>query len=73
MSLPNVNIVLGNGNMGAVTLSDDGISGLILTGTAVAGKLELNRAYVLGSTLDLVKLGIDEKNNPFLYKELMAY
>lgn len=73
MSLPNVNIVLGNGNMGAVTLSDDGISGLILTGTAVAGKLELNRAYVLGSTLDLAKLGIDEKNNPFLYKELMAY
>ena len=64
MSLPNVNIVLGNGNMGAVTLSDDGISGLILTGTAVAEKLELNRAYVLGSTLDLAKLGIDEKKQP---------
>lgn len=73
MSLPNVNIVLGNGNMGSVTLSDDGIAGLILTGTAVAGKLELNKVYVLGSTLDLPKRGIDAKTNPFLYKELTAF
>lgn len=35
MSLPNVNITLGNGNIGTVTLSDDGIAGLILTGKAV--------------------------------------
>lgn len=73
MSLPNVNIVLGNGNMGSVTLSDDGIAGLILTGTAVADKLELNKAYVLGSTLDLPKRGIDAKTNPLLYKELTAF
>lgn len=73
MSLPNVNIVLGNGNMGSVTLSDDGIAGLILTGTAVANKLELNKVYVLSSTLDLTKRGIDESNNPFLYKELMGF
>ena len=43
MSLPNVNITLGNGNIGAVTLSDDGIAGLILTGTAVSSTLELNK------------------------------
>lgn len=73
MSLPNVNIVLGNGNMGSVTLSDDGIAGLILTGTAVADKLELNKVYVLGSTLDLPKRGIDAKTNPLLYKELTAF
>lgn len=73
MSLPNVNIVIGAGNMGSVTLSDDGIAGLILTGTAVANKLELNKVYVLSSTLDLPKRGIDDKTNPFLYKELMAF
>lgn len=73
MSLPNVNIVIGAGNMGSVTLSDDGIAGLILTGTAVANKLELNKVYILSSTLDLPKRGIDESNNPFLYKELMAF
>lgn len=73
MSLPNVNIVLGNGNMGSVTLSDDGICGLILTGTAVAGKLELNKVYVLSSTLDLPRLGIVEATNPLLHKELLAF
>lgn len=73
MSLPNVSIVIGNGNMGAVALSDDGISGLILTGTAVAEKLELNKVYVLGGMTDLKKHGIEEATNPLLFKELTAY
>lgn len=73
MSLPNVKIVIGNGNMGAVTLSDDGISGLILTGTAVAEKLELNKVYVLGGMTDLKKYGIEEATNPLLVKELTAF
>lgn len=47
MALPNVNITLGNGNIGTMTLSDDGIAGLILTGTAVASKLDLNKVYAL--------------------------
>lgn len=73
MSLPNVKIVIGNGNMGTVTLSDDGISGLILTGTAVTEKLELNKAYVLGGMADLKKYGIEEATNPLLVKELTAF
>lgn len=73
MNLPNVNIVIGNGNMGNVSLSDDGIAGLILTGTAVANKLELNKVYVLGSTLELAKLGITAETNPLLYKDITAF
>lgn len=73
MSLPNVSIVIGNGNMGTVTLSDDGISGLVLTGTSVAGKLELNKVYVLGGITDLKKYGIEETTNPLLVKELTAF
>lgn len=73
MALPNVNITLGNGNIGAVTLSDDGIAGLILTGTAVEGKLELNKPYVLSSTLDLKKLGIEPEANPLLHKDITAF
>lgn len=73
MSLPNVNITLGNGNIGAVTLSDDGIAGLILTGAAVEGKLELNKPYVLSSTLDLKKLGIEPESNPLLHKDITAF
>lgn len=59
--------------MGTVALSDDGIAGLILTGAAVEGKLELNKPYVLSSVLDLKKLGIEAESNPFLYKEISAF
>lgn len=48
MSLPNVKVVIGNGNMGIVSSSNDGVAGLILTGAAVSEKLELNKVYVLG-------------------------
>lgn len=73
MSLPNVNITLGNGNMGTVSLSDDGVAALILTGAAVAGMLELNKVYVLGSTQDLKKYGIEAATNPLLYKDIAAF
>ena len=58
MSLPNVNITLGNGNIGTVTLSDDGISGLILSGKAVDTKLALDKVYILAGTSDLKKYGL---------------
>lgn len=73
MALPNVNIMLGNGNIGSVTLSDDGIAGMVLTGTAVLDKLELNKVYILHSSQDLVKLGIDPEANPLVYKDVVAF
>ena len=73
MSLPNVNITLGNGNIGTVTLSDDGIAGLILTGKAVLSTLELNKVYVIASTGDLKKLGLTAENNPLAYKEVLGF
>ena len=73
MSLPNVNIVIGNGNMGQIALSDDGVAGLVLTGTAVSKKLDLNKVYVLSGTTDLKKLGIEQDTNPLLHKELTAF
>ena len=73
MSLPNVNITLGNGNIGTVTLSDDGIAGLILSGKKVDFKLELDKPYILGGTSDLKKYGITKENNPLLYKDIMAF
>lgn len=73
MSLPNVNITLGNGNIGSVTLSDDGISGLVLSGKAVGSQLLLNKVYVLSGTSDLKKLGITKENNPLLLKDITAF
>lgn len=73
MALPNVIINLQNGSLGRVAQSDDGVAGLILTGTAVADKLELNRVYQLSSLRDLTKYGITVENNPLAYKELTAF
>lgn len=73
MGLPNVNIKVGNGGLGRINPSSDNVAGIILTGTAVAGKLELNKVYQLSSTRDLVTLGITTENNPFLEKELKAF
>lgn len=73
MSLPNVNITLGNGNIGTVTLSDDGIAGLILTGAAVSTTLELDKVYVISSTSDLKKLGLTAENNPLAYKDVLGF
>lgn len=73
MPLPNVNIRLGNGNLGQTSVTNDGIAGLILTGKAVEGKLELNKHYQLSSTRDLKELGIMEENNPLAAKEIKAF
>jgi len=73
MSLPNVNITLGNGNMGAISLSDDGIAALIVTGKEVTDKLKLKKVYVLASAQDLKQLGADETNNPLVCKEVNGF
>lgn len=73
MGLPDVNITLGNGRLGRSQATADGVAGIILTGAAVAGKLELNKHYVLSGTADLAVLGITTVNNPLLDKEVKAF
>lgn len=73
MARPNVRITLGNGSLGRSSVSDDGVAGLVLTGTAVPGKLDLNKHYLLSGTADLSKLGIDADTNPLVYKEIVAF
>ncbi|MBE9487987.1 MAG: hypothetical protein IMY73_02285 [Bacteroidetes bacterium] len=71
--IPNVNIKLGNGALGRVASTADGVAGLVLTGTAVADKLVLNTHYLLGGTLDLVNLGVTADNNFLVNKEVRAF
>ncbi|MDE6493008.1 MAG: DUF2586 family protein [Bacteroidales bacterium] len=73
MALPGVNIVLGNGGLGRVSASDDGIAGLILGGTAVEGLLELDKHYQLSSTKDLATLGVTSENNPLVDHEVRSF
>lgn len=73
MALPNITINLANGRLGRVAQTDDGIAGMILTGAAVDGKLELNKVYQLSSTRDLATLGITAENNPLVYKDVTKF
>lgn len=75
MGFPNVNIIIGNGNIGSVSLSDDGIAGMILTGMATTGekKMELNKPYTLGAFRDIEALGVTAENNPLVYKDVAAF
>ena len=73
MARPNVNITLGNGNLGRSDATDDGVAALLLTGAAVSGKLELNKHYQLSGTADLVALGATADNNPLVYKDVTAF
>lgn len=73
MKLPDVNIKLGNGNLGRSAATTDGVAGMVLTGKAVAGKLELNKHYQLSSTQDLTTLGVTAADNALLDKEVSAF
>lgn len=74
MGLPDVNIITSNGNLRRTsTVTSDGVAGMVLTGVAVAGKLELNKHYQLSSTADLTTYGITAENNPLAYKEITAF
>ena len=73
MARPNVNITLGNGNLGRSAATDDGVAALLLSGATVSGKLELNKHYQLSGTADLVALGVTADNNPLVYKEVTAF
>lgn len=73
MALPNVNISLGNGNLGRINASTDGVAGMVLTGAAVADKLQLNKHYLLGSTREMTTLGIEAQANPLADKEIRAF
>ena len=64
MALPGVTIELMSGGLGRVSATDDGVAGLLLTGTAVGSTLELNKHYQLSTTRDLDTLGVTAENNP---------
>lgn len=73
MALSNVHITLANGTLGRVSNSNDGVAGMIVTGAAVAGKLDLNKVYLLSAPSDLENLGITAESNPLAYKDVMAF
>lgn len=71
--LPRVLVALGSGNLGAVNATMDGVAGLVLSGTAVEGKIALNEAKQIFSLKDLDPLGITSENNELAYKDVKAF
>lgn len=76
MALPGVKITLDNGALGAVSSSNDGISGLILTGVTVAGqkKVSVNTSYRIASLKEAEALGIEKTGvNAYAYTHIKAF
>lgn len=62
MARPNVTIRFANGALGSVAASADGVAGIVVSGAAVAGKLETGKPYVLYSPDNLDALGVGEES-----------
>ena len=58
MAKPNVTIRFANGALGSVAASADGVVGMVVNGSAVAGKLVLGTPYVLRGLEGLAALGV---------------
>ena len=58
MAIAKVNITVENGQLGGLLTTEDGLSGLILSGAAVTGKIKLNTPVFVTSISQLADLGI---------------
>lgn len=69
MSLPDIDIKLGNGQIGSTLPNEDRTTGVLTGAAAVAGKFELNKAYTVKGMVDVANLGIvNSVDNGKLYK-----
>ena len=74
MPLSNVHIELVRNGLGLVAETNDNTCGLILTGKAVAGKLELGKPYSIYSTDGAKDLGIEpEGDNALAYRHISEF
>jgi len=74
MGLPNVQINIERHGLGGVTLTNDRIMGLLLTGVAVVDTLELDKAYAIYSTDQAIALGITvDGENAAAFKQIKAF
>lgn len=71
--LPRVRILFENGALGQLVASQDGVLGLVATGTAVVDTFALNTPYEISKFADLEDLGITEANNPGIYKVVKEF
>lgn len=60
MPLPNIAIIYGQGGLGATSVSEDNIAGIIVSGVAVAGKFALGEVFSVFSLSEAEAKGITQ-------------
>ncbi len=78
MGLPKVVITIGNGTLGKTTTTDDGVAGLIVSGTAItagsgATGLALATPVQLFSWQQFLNIGFTAVNNPIAYADVKDF
>ena len=72
MALPRVQINVQDGALGRTTATEDGVAGLVLTGSAATG-LALNTPARIFSVADAVALGIGSGTHAYAHKEISDF
>ncbi|WP_346237763.1 DUF2586 family protein [Niabella insulamsoli] len=68
-----INISRGAGQLNRTDPTEDAVVCLVLSGTAVAGKIALSEPKQIFSSLALVDLGITEANNPLAHRDIIDF
>ena len=68
-----VNISLANGQLGGTIQTNDGITGLVVTGVSESGGYTIGTPILVTSMADVATAGITETNNPFAIKQLQEF
>ena len=68
-----VNITLANGQLGGTLQTNDGITGLIMTGVTETGGYTAGTPILVTSLADVTTAGITAANNPFAIKQLQEF
>lgn len=68
-----VNITLANGQLGATLQTNDGITGIVMTGVTEAGGYTAGTPILITSMADVATAGITETNNPFAIRQLQEF
>ena len=73
MGLPKVLFNIAKDGMNRTGNNIQKVTGLIITGSGVASKVELGKSYQVFSLNEAVALGISEAENAFAYKHIKAF
>ena len=68
-----VNISLANGQLGGTLQTNDGITGIVMTGVSETGGYTAGTPILVSSLADVTNAGITAANNPFAIKQLQEF